>query len=163
MSNLTITKPHNAAHTNNNPITTSHHTHSNKTSDLINRIHALPLELFDAIQDLVFTAAPDLTTNITKTYKPPVQLQISQSTRKSFAAAYYATMKFTRLGELYDKFLDSLSEEHRGMIPLTCYVIETPGRGKSALVNRLLELSREGEGAGGEGEESRGDWRAKGA
>lgn len=58
------------------------------SANLRQYLDALPNELYDEIYKLVFTA--DLVSRqITKSYKPPAQLQVSRETRKEFAKSYY--------------------------------------------------------------------------
>ncbi|KAK4494304.1 hypothetical protein PRZ48_014602 [Zasmidium cellare] len=58
------------------------------TATLRQRLEALPQELYDEIYDLTFT--PDGgTRNISDTYRPPAQLQVSRATRLQFSKAYF--------------------------------------------------------------------------
>jgi hypothetical protein len=59
------------------------------------RVQALPAELFNDIFDLVFTLPYPNEVVIDKSYRPPVQLQISQALRNEISKTYYRKTKFT--------------------------------------------------------------------
>ncbi|KAK4494964.1 hypothetical protein PRZ48_014320 [Zasmidium cellare] len=64
------------------------------TDQLQKRIHDLPREIFDMIQDCFFTMPPR-TMEINRHYKPPAELQVSRETRERFSWVYYFNTTFT--------------------------------------------------------------------
>lgn len=107
------------------------HTPIDDTDGLIARVHNLPPELFNEIQDLVFTPDTD-TVNITRDYKPPPQLRFSRVTRAAFAAKYFSqsttfTSTLSRKQQVRG-WLHSLAIEHRNLIDkvqLAIYHLQT--------------------------------------
>lgn len=63
-------------------------------NELIQRIHDLPILVFEIIQDFVFTITPR-TTHIDKNYKPPSILQVDRTSREKLTRQYYSQTKFT--------------------------------------------------------------------
>lgn len=60
---------------------------------LISLLQALPAELFHNIYELTFTPRTDKV-DITKSYRPPIELQIDRASRQLFARKYYGSNKF---------------------------------------------------------------------
>ncbi|KAF7195045.1 hypothetical protein HII31_03719 [Pseudocercospora fuligena] len=60
-------------------------------AELHDLIHSLPQELFDKIYDLTFAVHPATVVTIDRSYKFPIELQISRGTRRNFARRYYST------------------------------------------------------------------------
>ncbi|KAK4494796.1 hypothetical protein PRZ48_014152 [Zasmidium cellare] len=115
---------------------------------LAEHIQDLPPELFDMILDFVLT--PSQTHPSLIAYKPPVQLQISRSTRATFAARFYPLTTFTVPCKSYDLmayFCDSLPDTHR--LSIKHALALDAGRGGSAVFHAgwtwTFELKREDE------------------
>lgn len=56
-------------------------------------LHALPTELYDEIYKLTFTPRTDKI-DLTKSYRPPNELQVDRAHRAEFARKYYSTTRF---------------------------------------------------------------------
>lgn len=83
-----------------------------RKGNLRERIHRLPQELQDMIQDFVFSADPAIQ-HLTRSYKPPATLQVSRKTRQKFAKSYYSQTTF-RIDKTFtlDLWLRSIRRVH---------------------------------------------------
>lgn len=84
------------------------------SSNLIERVHALPAELFNQIRDEVFTPKP-CTVRIDAKYKPPSSLQVDKASRRRYTLKYYGgVVKFTCANpDLLLRYLASLTKAQR--------------------------------------------------
>lgn len=84
---------------------------------LIDLVHGLPPELFNNIQDLVFTCNEE-EIKINEEYMPPSQLRVSSSTRQQYANRFYGggTRFVFEDPWALAKFFHSLPENHIGLI-----------------------------------------------
>ena len=86
------------------------------------RIHALPPELFNRINDFVFTAEPG-NRIVDRNYKPSQLLSVSKSTRLRFAQSVYgsaSTFVFHDV-ELLARWLAALDPIHKSMLQKVQY------------------------------------------
>ena len=92
--------------------------------ELVERIQALPPELFNEIQKEVLEYQPLNRASdgfnyehITTSYRHPYQLHLNRSFRADFAHQYFSnTIFILTLKPLFEKFLASLAEEHLATI-----------------------------------------------
>lgn len=91
----------------------------NKSHELRELLQRVPQELYDNIFELVFTADHEVVRNITRDYKPPVQLQVSRATRELFAESYYGHGSSFSLNENVKQWAERLPLEHFDKI--TCF------------------------------------------
>lgn len=115
-----ISTPKHQPHT--SPLTHNHTTMSSnrRTPDtfntLVQRVHNLPPELFNIVQDLTFT--PDApVVELNDSYQTPRLLAIDQSSRNLFAQRYYGETIFTwtDLRQIVD-WIRKIPPSHRAMI-----------------------------------------------
>lgn len=96
-------------------------------ASLTELVHDLPPELFNHIQDLVFTATESIVI-LNDGYKPPVSLQVSKATRRRFAQSFYGSATVFEVKDLVTlcKFLASLTYLHRHYIDRMRLIVVLP-------------------------------------
>lgn len=82
------------------------------TSTFQQRLNDLPKELYEAIQELVFTAGPNLEVTINETYTAPSILQVSHQTRAEAAESYYRDSIFLTNSMICRDWIATIPADH---------------------------------------------------
>ena len=99
------------------------------TASFIDRVQALPPELFSEVFELTFTLQPEFQVSIDKHYKPPALLQVNRSFREQLSRTYYKNTIFLFFGRQDARaWLSSLTTEHECLIRKIRYDPQTKVR-----------------------------------